>query len=124
MAVPVSVPLLDHFAALSDPRQHGKVLYPLPEILVLSATIAGGGRLCLDDAVGNGTGQLSICIRYRRGTSQPRLVWAFRSPRDCFIFVQRLRVPALTCRKMPHIVSSFLFAKLRRSAIPNNMAPS
>jgi DDE_Tnp_1-associated len=43
MATPVSVPLLDHFAALSDPRQHGKVLYPLPEILllVLSATIAG-----------------------------------------------------------------------------------
>jgi DDE_Tnp_1-associated len=43
MATPVRVPLLDHFAALSDPGQHGKVLYPLPEILllVLSATIAG-----------------------------------------------------------------------------------
>src|ERR1700727_2853258 len=43
MAMPVSVPLLDHFAALSDPRQHAKVLYPLPEILllVLSATLAG-----------------------------------------------------------------------------------
>ena len=32
MAMPASVPLLDHFAALSDLRQHGKVLYPLPEI--------------------------------------------------------------------------------------------
>ena len=43
MAAPVSVPLLDYFAALSDPRQHAKVLYPLPEILllVLAATIAG-----------------------------------------------------------------------------------
>ena len=43
MAAPISVPLLDHFAALSDPRQHAKVLYPLPEILllVLAATIAG-----------------------------------------------------------------------------------
>jgi hypothetical protein len=43
MSVPVSVPLLDHFAALCDPRQHAKVLYPLPEILllVLAATIAG-----------------------------------------------------------------------------------
>src|SRR5271169_3934395 len=43
MAAPVSVPLLAHFAALSDPRQHAKVLYPLPEILllVLAATIAG-----------------------------------------------------------------------------------
>jgi len=40
-AVPVA--LLDHFATLKDPRQHAKVLYPLPEImlLVLSATLAG-----------------------------------------------------------------------------------
>jgi hypothetical protein len=43
MATPASIPLLDPFAALSDPRQHAKVVYPLPEILllVLAATIAG-----------------------------------------------------------------------------------
>jgi hypothetical protein len=43
MATPDTVSLLAHFAALEDPRQHAKVLYPLPEILllVLSATIAG-----------------------------------------------------------------------------------
>jgi predicted transposase YbfD/YdcC len=43
MATPDTISLLAHFAALEDPRQHGKVLYPLPEImlLVLSATIAG-----------------------------------------------------------------------------------
>ena len=43
MATPVRAPLLDHFALLSDPRQPAKVLYPLPEILllVLAATIAG-----------------------------------------------------------------------------------
>ena len=43
MTTPVSVALLEHFAALRDPRQHAKVLYPLPEILLLalSATIAG-----------------------------------------------------------------------------------
>jgi hypothetical protein len=35
MAVPVSAPLLDHFAALSDPRQQAKVPFPLPEILLL-----------------------------------------------------------------------------------------
>jgi hypothetical protein len=42
MVIPANVPLLAHFAALSDPRQHAKVLYPLPEILllVLCATIA------------------------------------------------------------------------------------
>ena len=35
--------LLEHFAALKDPRQTAKVLYPLPEILllVLAATLAG-----------------------------------------------------------------------------------
>lgn len=35
--------LMDHFSALDDPRQAGKVLYPLPEVLllVLCATLAG-----------------------------------------------------------------------------------
>src|ERR1700758_3047830 len=35
--------LLDHFSALKDPRQNWRVLYPLPEILllVLCATLAG-----------------------------------------------------------------------------------
>jgi predicted transposase YbfD/YdcC len=34
--------LIDHFSALTDPRQAGKVLYPLPEImlLILCATLA------------------------------------------------------------------------------------
>ena len=35
--------LVDHFSALDDPRQRGKVLYPLPEImlLILCATLSG-----------------------------------------------------------------------------------
>jgi predicted transposase YbfD/YdcC len=39
--------LLDHFAALEDPRQAAKVLYPLPEILLLllCATLAGADDL-------------------------------------------------------------------------------
>ncbi len=42
-ASPRSAPLLDHFSALSDPRQRWRVLYPLPEILllVLCATLSG-----------------------------------------------------------------------------------
>jgi predicted transposase YbfD/YdcC len=38
-----STSLLDHFSALKDPRQAAKVLYPLPEIvlLLLCATLAG-----------------------------------------------------------------------------------
>ena len=66
MAAPVSAPLLDHFAALSDPRQHAKVLYPLPEILllVLAATIAGA-----DDFVETtlwGTEHLAFLRRFYR----------------------------------------------------------
>ena len=40
---PQSASLLDHFSALSDPRQRWRVLYPLPEILllVLCATLSG-----------------------------------------------------------------------------------
>jgi hypothetical protein len=43
MATLDTISLPADFAALEDPRQHAKVLYPLPEImlLVLSATIAG-----------------------------------------------------------------------------------
>ena len=66
MAAPVSVPLLAHFAALSDPRQRAKVLYPLPEILllVLAATIAGA-----DDFVETtlwGTEHLAFLRRFYR----------------------------------------------------------
>jgi predicted transposase YbfD/YdcC len=45
-AMPASLPsvaILDHFSALSDPRERWRVLYPLPEILllVLCATLSG-----------------------------------------------------------------------------------
>ena len=35
--------LLEHFSALEDPRQRWKVIYPLPEVLllVLCGTMAG-----------------------------------------------------------------------------------
>jgi predicted transposase YbfD/YdcC len=41
------IPLLGHFAKLEDPRQSSKVVFPLPEImlLVLAATIAGADDL-------------------------------------------------------------------------------
>ncbi len=44
MSSPVhSLSVLDHFSALSDPRQRWRVVYPLPEILllVLCATLCG-----------------------------------------------------------------------------------
>jgi predicted transposase YbfD/YdcC len=43
MPQPAGTSRVEHFAALEDPRQAAKVLYPLPEILLLllSATLAG-----------------------------------------------------------------------------------
>ena len=40
---PAKIALIDHFSALEDPRQAWKVVYPLPEILllILAATLAG-----------------------------------------------------------------------------------
>ena len=40
---------IDHFSALEDPRQSWKVVYPLPEILliVLCATLATAKSSCL-----------------------------------------------------------------------------
>ena len=41
--MPSSLSILDHSSALEDPRQHWRVIFPLPEILllVLCATLCG-----------------------------------------------------------------------------------
>src|ERR1700692_2410193 len=80
MSGPVSVPLLHHFAALSDPRQHAKVLYPLPEILllVLAATIAGA-----DDFVETtlwGAEHLAFLRRFYRYDSGIRWIQSCSNP--------------------------------------------
>jgi hypothetical protein len=43
MPMPTGSSFLAHFSSVEDPRQAAKVLYPLPEILLLllSATVAG-----------------------------------------------------------------------------------
>src|SRR6476659_8711540 len=82
MATPAGIALLEHFAALRDPRQHAKVLYPLPEILllVLSATLAGA-----DDFVETtlwGTQHLAFLRRfYRYESARATIRYATCSPR-------------------------------------------
>jgi hypothetical protein len=41
--MPSSLSILAHFSALEDPRQHGRVVYPRPQILLLMlrATLSG-----------------------------------------------------------------------------------
>ena len=75
MASQVSVSLLDHFAALSDPRQHAKVLV---SIAGNSASGFGfddrrGGRLRGDDAVGKrASGVPATLLPLRKRHPQPR----------------------------------------------------
>jgi len=44
---PARIPPLGHFSMLEDPRQSAKVVFPLPEIMLLvpAATIAGADNL-------------------------------------------------------------------------------
>src|SRR3954447_2327041 len=65
MEQPAGPSLLDHFAVLEDPRQQAKVLYPLPEILLLllCATLAGADDLVEIEVLGNQ--QLGFLRRFR-----------------------------------------------------------
>ena len=54
MSDPTPLPFLAHFTALRDPRQSAKVVYPLPEILLL--------RLCARISGANDFfGKVKIC---------------------------------------------------------------
>jgi hypothetical protein len=65
MPQPAGTSLLDRFSALKDPRQQAKVLYPLPEILLLllGATLAGADDLVEIALWGNQ--QLAFLRRFR-----------------------------------------------------------
>ena len=81
---PASTSLLDHFAALEDPRQTAKVLYPLPEILLLllGATLAGADDFIEMELWGNE--QLAFLRRLLpTGTGSPVTTrWARWWPRS------------------------------------------
>ena len=74
--------LLDRFAALKDPRQQAKVLYPLPEILLLllGATLAGADDLVEIELWGKQ--QLAFLRRFRRSrpSSGCKFGWCLRWP--------------------------------------------
>jgi predicted transposase YbfD/YdcC len=62
--------LIEHFSALEDPRQAWKVIYPLPEILllVLCATLAGADDFVETEAWGEEhLGFLRRCLPYADG---------------------------------------------------------
>jgi hypothetical protein len=65
------VALLDHFAALRDPRQHAKVMYPLPENPASGVVHHDrrSGRLRRDGAVGDRASSSSDAFTATKATS-------------------------------------------------------
>ena len=88
--------LLDHFAALEDPRQQAKVLYPLPEILLLllCATLAGA-----DDVTevgiwgGENLAFLRRFLPYRHGIPSHDTLGEVIAALDPSLFKALLRLP-------------------------------
>ena len=67
--------LIDHFTALEDPRQSWKVLFPLPEVLlvVLCATLAGAEDFVGNQALGSDAPGVSAPLAaLQGGRAQPR----------------------------------------------------
>ncbi len=73
MVQPAALPFLAHFTALRDPRQTAKVLYPLPELLLLllCGTVAGADDF-VELALWGGEHQ-GLRMRFRVGFAQGSL---------------------------------------------------
>src|SRR6202521_1750551 len=56
---------LDHFKDLSDPRQHGKVPYPLAEVLLLCLLAVLGGAETFVDIARFGEKKIDLLRRFR-----------------------------------------------------------
>jgi predicted transposase YbfD/YdcC len=59
------VVFLDHFRELPDPRQRGKVVYPLDEVLLLSLLAVLAGAETFTDIARFGTKKLALLRRFR-----------------------------------------------------------
>src|SRR6202521_724395 len=64
-AVSETVVFLNHFKGLPDPRQPGKVIYPLPEVLLLSLLAVLGGAETFVDIARFGEKKIGLLRRFR-----------------------------------------------------------
>ena len=65
-AVAESVVFLRHFEDLPDPRQRAKVMYPLPEVLLLCLLAVLAGAETITDIARFGAAKLALLRRFRR----------------------------------------------------------
>jgi hypothetical protein len=64
-AIGESVVFLDHFKDLPDPRQRGKIIYPLAEVLLLCLLAVLGGAETFVDIVRFGEKKIDLLRRFR-----------------------------------------------------------
>jgi predicted transposase YbfD/YdcC len=64
-AVGEGIVFLDYFASLPDPRQRGKVAYPLDEVLLLSLLAVLAGAECFTEIARFGERKLDLLRRFR-----------------------------------------------------------
>src|SRR5580700_8404276 len=64
-AIGESIVFLDHFKGLPDPRQRGKVLYPLEEVLLLCLLAVLGGAETFVDIARFGEKKIGLLRRFR-----------------------------------------------------------
>ncbi len=69
-----TIVFLDHFRSLPDPRQRGKVIYPLDEVLLLCLLAVLAGAESVVDIARFGTKKRELLRRFRpftEGTPSP-----------------------------------------------------
>jgi DDE_Tnp_1-associated len=67
-AIGESIVFLDHFKGLPDPRQRGKITYPLGEVLLLCLLAVLGGAETFVDIARFGEKKLDLLRRFRPRT--------------------------------------------------------
>ena len=70
-AVEETVVFLSYFGDLTDPRQRGKVTYPLDEILLLCLLAVLAGAETIIDIALFGPKKLAFCVVYARSGRDP-----------------------------------------------------
>ena len=99
-AIGESIVFLDHFKGLPDPRQRGKITYPLGEVLLLCLLAVLGGAETFVDIARFGEKKIDLLRRFRPFRGQ---------------FCKQQRLDALPQAAHPHPPSSRHNAPGRRS---------
>ena len=77
-----TIVFLDHFRSLPDPRQGGKVVYPLDEVLLLCLLAVLAGADSFVEIARFGTKKRELLRRFRPFADRRMIILATSSPRS------------------------------------------